>query len=88
MSREPWDATIDDDPSEHSGFAPDGNDPYVPEGSVIVRAVSEKAVLVDVDGLEIWIPTSQLMAGTTVAQVGDRGTLVIPYWLAVKKGLL
>ncbi len=48
---------------------------------------TDKALLVQVDGLEVWIPKSQLRDGTELKERGDVGLLVIPEWLAEEKGL-
>lgn len=52
------------------------------------EAASGKALLVEIQGgRSEWIPTSQIHADSEVYKVGDTGTLVIPEWLATKKGL-
>lgn len=48
---------------------------------------TEAAILIDVDGDEIWIPKSQIHEDSQVRELGDRGELVIPEWLAIEKGL-
>jgi Ser-tRNA(Ala) deacylase AlaX len=52
-----------------------------------VRATS-KAILVDVDGEEVWIPQSQVHDDSEVWRAGDEGKLVISEWIAKRKGLL
>lgn len=55
---------------------------------VTVMRVTEKAVLCMVDGKEVWIPQSQIHDDSEVWKEGDEGTLVIPEWLALDKGLI
>ena len=60
------------------------------EGEVTVVRESEKALLVDYEGEEFWVPKSQIHADSEIyssRQVGETGNLVLPYWLAEKKGL-
>ena len=54
----------------------------------IVRHVTAKALLVDIEGEEHWIPKSVTREGTTVEAIGDSGTLVVAQWFAKKAGLL
>jgi len=50
---------------------------------------TDAALLVEVDGEEIWIPKSQIdLSVSEVTGVGDRGTLVITRWIAQKKNLI
>lgn len=51
---------------------------------------SDKALLVAVDGEEVWIPKSAIHDDSEVYGMlpfGESGTLVIPRWLAEEKGL-
>jgi hypothetical protein len=50
-------------------------------------AVSEKAILVDIDGTEVWIPQSQVHEDSEVFAKGDDGKLVITKWIARQKGV-
>lgn len=52
----------------------------------VVRATA-KALLVEVEGEEVWIPRSQIHDDSEVWDEGHEGTLVIPLWLAAEKGL-
>lgn len=52
-----------------------------------VKRATDKAILVEVDGEEAWIPQSQIDDESEVWKDGDEGTLVIPLWLAEAKGL-
>jgi hypothetical protein len=52
-----------------------------------VKRQTDKAVLVEADGVEAWIPQSQIHDDSEVWKEGDEGTLVIPEWLAEAKGL-
>lgn len=46
-----------------------------------------KAILVEVEGEEFWIPKSQIDDESEVWQDDQEGELVIPLWLAEEKGL-
>ncbi len=54
---------------------------------VIVKKTTPKALLVEIDGEEYWLPKSQLGKATDVENEGDIGTIEIPKWLAEEKGL-
>jgi len=45
------------------------------------------ALKVVINGRVEWIPKSQIVEDSEVQEEGDRGTLVITEWLAIKKGL-
>ncbi len=50
---------------------------------------TEQALLVEVDGEEHWIPKSQIETEESeVTGTGDRGTLIISYWMAKKNALI
>ena len=55
-----------------------------------VRCLCEtpKAILVEIDGEEVWIPQSQITDDSEVWKEGDEGTLVITEWIAKQKRLL
>lgn len=57
------------------------------EGEVTVIRDSGKALLVEYEGEEVWIPKSQIDDDSEVWKEGQEGTLIIPYWLAEEKGL-
>lgn len=63
------------------------DDDTVTIGDIEVKASTPKAILIEVDGEEHWIPRSQLLDGTDVDDVGDEGKIVIPKWLADDRGL-
>jgi len=53
---------------------------------------TEKAVLVDIEGVELWIPESQIGRASQIRLScgfarGDIGWLEVSDWLARKKGL-
>ncbi len=56
------------------------------------RAIKESksgdALLVAVDGKEVWIPQSQIDDNSEVYEPGTRGELVISQWFAEQKGLV
>ena len=53
-----------------------------------VKAVREtsKAILVDWQHGEDWIPKSQIQFDSEVNSLGDVGTLIISEWFATQKG--
>lgn len=60
--------------------------------SVTLKRKTDAALLVeDEDGEEVWIPNSQVHDDSEIwdeSKIGDEGKLVIPEWLALKKGWL
>lgn len=54
-----------------------------------VEAIAETpdALLIEKDGVEVWIPKSQIHDDSEVYEEDHVGTLVIPEWLAEDKGL-
>jgi hypothetical protein len=56
---------------------------------VVVKRVSERAVLVETDGEDIWIPKSQIDADASEVKLekGEAGVLTITKWIAEQKGL-
>jgi hypothetical protein len=53
-----------------------------------VTVETDKAILCLVGTKEVWIPKSQIDNSSEVQGEGDDGTLVIPEWLAIEKGLV
>ena len=55
-----------------------------------VRAIraTDSALLVAIDGREVWIPQSQIDDESEVYEVGQEGELVISEWLATQKGIV
>ena len=51
-----------------------------------IERTSEKAILISRDNREYWIPKSQIVGFTGDPEMPD--TIVIPKWLAEKKGLM
>ena len=56
------------------------------KGDAVALRETAKALLVDVDGEENWIPKGQIDDDSEVYQRGDEGELVIPMWLAIDRG--
>lgn len=54
---------------------------------VICKKETEKALLVDIDGEEHWLPKSQIHDDSEVYAEGGEGVLVITEWIAEQKGL-
>jgi len=58
---------------------------------VKVKALTDKAILVEYETLEVWIADSLIHDDSEIykkSEVGEEGILVIPNWLAEQKGLL
>ena len=51
-----------------------------------IERTSEKAILISKDNREYWIPKSQIMDYSGEEEMPD--TIIIPAWLAAKKGLV
>lgn len=56
---------------------------------VTVKAVTEKALLVEYGDEEVWIPVSQVVPEETDVEFerGATGTLAVTQWIAKEKGL-
>ena len=54
---------------------------------IVVRTTGA-AALIEVEGVEVWIPFSEMIEGTEVNGEGCEGKLVIPEWMAVAEGLV
>ena len=55
-----------------------------------VKAVTEKALLIVVDGSEYWLPKGQIHEDSEMddsAEKGDHGTITVSSWWAEKEGL-
>lgn len=65
----------------------DRNEPVTID-EVIVKHVTEKALLCEIEDAQVWIPKSQLQDGTDVEDIDDIGVIVIPRWLAESKKLV
>jgi hypothetical protein len=61
-------------------------DPVSFHGVKCARA-TERAILVEIEGEDHWIPLSQVDDDSEVYKSGDQGTLVVSHWFAVKEGL-
>jgi hypothetical protein len=55
---------------------------------VTVLRETDKALLCDIEGEEMWIPKSQIDDDSEVYEDGTEGTLIITQWLAAQKGLI
>jgi hypothetical protein len=54
---------------------------------VIGKKETPKALLVEIEGEDFWIPKSVIDDDSEVHSEGDIGTLVVPEWFAEKEGL-
>lgn len=59
---------------------------YVTLPNVVIKRITDKAMLVDVDNEEVWIPLSQV-ADSDNYEEGDEGSLSVTDWIAREKGL-
>lgn len=48
---------------------------------------TEKAILVNIEGRDIWVPKSQILENSEVTEAGDDGTIVLSTWFCEKEGL-
>jgi hypothetical protein len=55
---------------------------------VEVIAETEKALLIFDGDREEWVPRSQIGKTSDVHEKGDKGTILIPEWLAKEKGFI
>lgn len=57
----------------------------------LVRKTEAALLVEDENGEEVWIPLSQVHDDSEIwgdTEIGEKGKLVIPEWLATKKGWL
>jgi hypothetical protein len=52
-----------------------------------VKAETDKALLVVIEGDEVWMPKSQIAEHSEVQHEGDSGTITVTLWIATEKGL-
>ncbi len=64
------------------------DDKHVTIQDVTAVRDSDKAVLCDIEGEEIWIPKSQIHADSEVYAKETEGALIITRWIAEQKNLL
>jgi hypothetical protein len=63
-------------------------EPDVEFPDVTAIAQTDKALLCEIDGVQHWIPQSQISDDSEVYKKGDEGKLVITHWIAKEKGLI
>ena len=88
---DPDDDADDAEPYDEDDFAGDDHttsDPSIWRGDIVTcRHRTDKAMLfADGDGVEFWVPISQLRRGCELWQQGDGGILYVNRWLAEKRG--
>ena len=64
------------------------NEELVEFDDIFCRRDTPIAILVRVEGQEVWIPKSQIHADSEVFAAGTDGKLIISQWIAEKKGLV
>ena len=91
---EPWDLDWD----ENIGYEPPrafGGGGRVNRGiegvsieDAVAKYETEKGILVKAPSFgEQWLPKRQIFSKSEIQKSGDTGTLIIPRWLAEKKGI-
>jgi hypothetical protein len=55
---------------------------------VTCKAESERAILVEIEGEEIWVPKSQVVNDSEVYKKGDDGVLILTRWICEQKKLV
>lgn len=58
------------------------------EIDVTIEAQTDQAVLVSDGDKEVWIALSQIEDVDDLPEIGEEGTISIPYWLAYKEDLI
>ena len=59
------------------------------EFQVRVKKITDSAILVRTEGVEVWFPKSQIdLNASDVSEEGDTGTLVVSEWIAKEKSLI
>ena len=58
------------------------------EVTVPVEVETDKAILVNIEGKDKWVPISQIDDDSEVYQKGDTGALIVSEWWAVESGLV
>lgn len=82
LEREAWEIL------KEAGDVNQGEAPVVIE-DVVCTKETEKALLVGIDMIELWIPKSALHATSQIKNIEvKRSKLVLKYWFARKVGLL
>ena len=49
---------------------------------------TDAALLVTIEGEEVWVPKSQIDGSSDIQETDDTGTLVLNEWWAIEKGLV
>jgi hypothetical protein len=63
------------------------NDPEpVSQGDAVAIAETDKALLVEIDGDEKWVPKSVIHDNSEVWKKGDEGTIVVEGWWGRAEG--
>lgn len=62
-----------------------GREPFL-MGEVLVVRTTDKALLVEIDEDEVWIPKSVIHEDSDVRDNGDEGDLVVQLWWAEANG--
>jgi hypothetical protein len=60
---------------------------FVKFDDIKCRRETKDAILVEIDGREMWVPKSQVHDDSEVYKSGTEGNLIISRWLAEKEGL-
>lgn len=74
-------------PPKPSDWSEDSDGNAVLHGAY-VKAETDRAILVEVDCEDVWVPKSQVHENSDDLHQGDEGRLVVRRWFAEKEGLL
>jgi Ser-tRNA(Ala) deacylase AlaX len=61
-------------------------EPGIDIGPTKIKKETAAAILVEIEGTEMWFPKSQIHEDSEIWQEGDDGHLYITEWLAQKRG--
>ena len=53
-----------------------------------ILAVTKKAVQLDVDGVEFWVPRSVIQDGNRLSEFSTEDEFWVQHWFCVKEGLV
>jgi Ser-tRNA(Ala) deacylase AlaX len=61
-------------------------EPGIDVGQTEIKKETVRAILVEIEGTEMWFPKSQIHDDSEIWQEGDVGHLYVTEWLAKKRG--
>lgn len=73
----------------YDGYDDDEDDPaWVTIEDILCKRETEKALLLEIAGKQLWFPKSQIALDGSVSHEGERGKLVCTKWIAQMKGVI